>query len=316
MSEELKQDLELDVDGQELDLEEAKATGEDSESADPVVGEGGKTKKRKGDKTGGDMKADDVEDDVKTPQGTNTGGMSEAVERLFEGTEFSEEFKTQTVAVFEAAVHEKVLAERASLEEKFESDLQEQVDATVEELVEKVDQYLDYVVENWMADNAVAVESNLKVEVAESLLTSIKGLVTEHNLEIDQEQLDHAAELEIKLEEATNKYNEVVEQMIEAKEAKQQADIEVAFKSISEELTDTQAEKLRVLSEGISFETTEDYSKKLEAIKSNYFTEAPVVVAEEETDLLQEESEEEAKPVIVDDAISAYAESLSRSFAK
>ena len=214
MSKELKQELELD-ENQELDLEEAKGTGEDSESADPVVPAGGKQKKRKGDKAGGD-KADDVEDDVKTPQGTNTAGLSEAVDRLFEGTEFSEEFKTQTVAVFEAAVHEKVLAEKTSLEEKFESDLQEQVEATVESLVEKVDQYLDYVLENWMEENTVALESNIKVEVAESLLESIKGLVSEHNLEIDQEQIDHAAELEIKLEEATIKYNEVVEQLIEA----------------------------------------------------------------------------------------------------
>ena len=131
MSEELEKDL---------DLEEAKATGEDAESADAVTPEGGKDKKRK-DKKGGETKADDVEDDVKTPQGTNTAGLSEAVDRLFEGTEFSEEFKSSAVAVFEAAVHESVLAETATLEEKFESDLQEQVDATVEELVEKVDQY-------------------------------------------------------------------------------------------------------------------------------------------------------------------------------
>ena len=296
--------------GKDLDLEEAKATGEDAESADAVTPEGGKDKKRK-DKKGGETKADDVEDDVKTPQGTNTAGLSEAVDRLFEGTEFSEEFKSSAVAVFEAAVHESVLAETATLEEKFESDLQEQVDATVEELVEKVDQYLDYVVENWMSENQATVESNIKVEVAESLLDSIKGLVSEHNLEIDQEQIDHAAELEIKLEEATIKYNEVVEQLIESKEAKLQADNEIAFKTVSEELTDTQAEKLRVLSEGISFDTVEDYSKKLEAIKANYFAEAATTVAEEETDLLQEETTEDVAPVL-DASMQSYTQSLSR----
>ena len=296
--------------GKDLDLEEAKATGEDAESADAVTPEGGKDKKRK-DKKGGETKADDVEDDVKTPQGTNTAGLSEAVDRLFEGTEFSEEFKSSAVAVFEAAVHESVLAETATLEEKFESDLQEQVDATVEELVEKVDQYLDYVVENWMSENQATVESNIKVEVAESLLDSIKGLVSEHNLEIDQEQIDHAAELEIELEEASIKYNEVVEQMIELKEAKSQAENEIAFKTVSEELTDTQAEKLRVLSEGISFESTDDYSKKLEAIKQNYFVESAPVVTEEETDLLQEETTEEVAPVL-DASMASYAQSLSR----
>jgi len=296
--------------GKDLDLEEAKATGEDAESADAVTPEGGKDKKRK-DKKGGETKADDVEDDVKTPQGTNTAGLSEAVDRLFEGTEFSEEFKSSAVAVFEAAVHESVLAETATLEEKFESDLQEQVDATVEELVEKVDQYLDYVVENWMSENQATVENNIKVEVAESLLDSIKGLVSEHNLEIDQEQIDHAAELEIELEEASIKYNEVVEQMIELKEAKSQAENEIAFKTVSEELTDTQAEKLRVLSEGISFDTVEDYSKKLEAIKANYFAESATTVVEEETDLLQEETTEDVAPVL-DASMQSYTQSLSR----
>ena len=232
---------------------------------------------------------------------------------MFEGSEFSEDFKTSAVAVFEASVHEKVLAETATLEEKFESDLQEQVEKSVEEIVEKVDQYLDYVIENWMDDNQVSVESNIKVEVAESLLGSIKGLVSEHNLEIDQETVDHNAELEVALEESQVKYNELVEEMMAIKEAKKEADLEVAFKNVSEELTDTQAEKLRVLSEGISFESTEDYSKKLEAIKDNYFVEsAPAPVAEEESnDLLQEETAENAQPVL-DPSIASYAESLNR----
>jgi hypothetical protein len=304
---ELEKDLDLD-----LDLEEAKGTGEDSESADPVTPEGGNDKSKAKPKAKGE-KADNVEDDVKTPQGSNDAGLKEAVERLFEGTDLSEDFKSSAVAVFEAAVHEKVLAETATLEEKFESDLQEQVEKSVEEIVEKVDQYLDYVIENWMDDNQVAVESNIKVEVAESLLGSIKGLVSEHNLEIDQETVDHNAELEVALEESQVKYNELVEEMMAIKEAKKEADLEAAFKTVSEELTDTQAEKLRVLSEGISYESTEDYSKKLEAIKDNYFVEsAPAPVAEEEsTDLLQEETAEDVQPAI-DPTMASYAESLTR----
>ena len=304
-------ELEKDLDQVDLDLEEAKETGTDAVAADPVTPEGGQDKKRKQDKKDKPEVAKDSEQ--KSPEGTVTGGMAESIERLFDGSELSEDFKTSAVAVFEAAVHEKVLAETATLEEKFESDLQEQVEKSVEEIVEKVDQYLDYVIENWMEDNQVAVESNIKVEVAESLFDSIKGLVTEHNLEIDQETIDHNAELEVKLEEATVKYNELVEEMMEIKEAKKQADLEAAFKTVSEELTDTQAEKLRVLSEGISFESTEDYSKKLEAIKDNYFVEsAPAPVAEEEsTDLLQEETAEDVQPAM-EPNIASYAESLSR----
>ena len=302
MSEELEKNL---------DLDEAKATGEDSVAADAVTPAGGAVKKRKGDvKKSADPKADDIEDDVKTPQGSNDTGLKEAVERLFEGTDLSEDFKTQTVAIFEAAVQEKVLAERTTLEEKFESDLQEQVNASVDELVEKVDQYLDYVVESWMEDNKVSVESNIKVEVAESLLTSIKGLVIEHNMEISDEQVDVVADLEAKLEESATKYNDIVEQMIEVREAKEQADLAIAFKTISEDLTDTQAEKLRVLSEGVSYESVEEYSTKVEAIKANYFVES-APVQEDETDLLQEETAEEAKPAI-DPSMARYAESLGR----
>ena len=308
MSEELEKNL---------DLDEAKATGEDSVAADPVTPAGGAVKKRKGDvKKAADPKADNIEDDVKTPQGSNDEGLKEAVERLFEGTELSEDFKTQTVAIFEAAVQEKVTAEKAALEEKFESDLQEQVNVTVDELVEKVDQYLDYVVESWMEDNKVEVESNIKVEVAESLLTSIKGLVIEHNMEIDDEQVDVVADLEAKLEESTSKYNDIVEQMIEVREAKEKADIAIAFKTVSEDLTDTQVEKLRVLSEGVSYESVDEFTSKMEAIKTSYFAEqAPAPVQEDETDLLQEETAEEAKPVI-DQSMARYAESLGRFAAK
>ena len=307
MSEELEKDL---------DLEEAKVIDTDVKSADTETPEGEEDKKGKVDskektESAKKDKKEESEEEEDEDESEDEKGLSEAVERLFEGTEFSEDFKTSAVAVFEAAVHEKVLAETSVLEEKFESDLQEQVDVAVEELVEKVDQYLDYVVENWMAENDPAVESNIKVEVAESLLSSIKGLVSEHNLEIDQEAVDHAAELEVKLEEASIKYNELVEQLIESKEAKLQADNEIAFKTVSEELTDTQAEKLRVLSEGISFESTDDYSKKLEAIKSNYFAESAPVVTEQETDLLQEETAEEVAPVL-DASIASYAESLNR----
>ena len=304
---ELEKGVDLD-----LDLEEAKATGVDANSADAVTPEGGVDKSKAKKKNAGE-KADNVEDDVKTPQGTNNAGVHESIERLFDGSELSEDFKTSAVAVFEAAVHEKVLAETATLEEKFESDLQEQVEKSVEEIVEKVDQYLDYVIENWMDDNQVAVESNIKVEVAESVLESVKGLVSEHNLEIDQETVDHNVELEVALEESKVKYNALAEEMMEIKEAKAQAELEVAFKNVSEELTDTQAEKLRVLSEGVSFESTDDYSKKLEAIKDNYFVEsAPAPVAEEESnDLLQEETAENAQPVL-DPSIASYAESLNR----
>lgn len=306
MSEELENKL-------DLELDEAKATGEDSENMDPVTPAGGspKGKNRKADKNQSvDPKADTVSDEGPS-KGTNDTGLKEAFEGLFEGQDLSEDFKTKTVAIFEAAVHEKVLAEKATLEEKFETDLAEQVEAAVEDLVEKVDSYLDYVMESWMEENSVAVESNIKVEVAESLLENLKGLVVEHNLSIDDEQRDAIAEMEEKLEESTAKYNEVVEEVMALKEAKTQLELSEAFKTISEGLTETQVEKLGVLAEGVSFETVNDYAKKLEAIKDNYFTESVAPVADE-TELLEEEVEEVASKPVVDPTVARYVDSIGR----
>ena len=306
MSEELENKL-------DLELDEAKATGEDSANMDPVTPAGGspKGKNRKADKNQSvDPKADTVSDEGPS-KGTNDTGLKEAFEGLFEGQDLSEDFKTKTVAIFEAAVHEKVLAEKATLEEKFETDLAEQVEAAVEDLVEKVDSYLDYVMESWMEENSVAVESNIKVEVAESLLENLKGLVVEHNLSIDDEQRDAIAEMEEKLEESTAKYNEVVEEVMALKEAKAQLELSEAFKTISEGLTETQVEKLGVLAEGVSFETVDDYAKKLEAIKDNYFTESVAPVADE-TELLEEEVEEVASKPVVDPTVARYVDSIGR----
>ena len=307
----------LEVEVLDTDLEEAKATGEDSESADATTPEGGTPKKRKGDKAGGE-KADKVDKNVKTPEGSNDEGLKEAIEGLFEGQELTEDFKVKTVAVFEAAVHEKVLAETAVLEEKFENDLQEQVDLAVEDLVEKVDSYLDYVVESWVESNKVEIESNFKVETAQSLLDNIKGLVAEHNLEIDDAQVDAIAEMETKVEESTTKYNEVVEEMIAVKEAKQQLELSIAFNEVSEGLTDTQSEKLKVLSEGVSFESVDEFTKKVSAIKENYFAESTTAPTDE-TEFLEEEAVEDGKQAqteIDDPLVSAYADALGRFAAK
>jgi hypothetical protein len=298
-------------------LDEAKATGEDSVAADPVTPTGGEVKKRKGDvKKKVDPKADEVEDDVKTPQGDHDVGMSEetdtpAFESIFEDEDLSEEFKTKAEAVFEAAVHEKVLAEKATLEEQYQTELEEAKEQFAEELVEKVDGYLDYVVEKWMQENEVQIESSIKVEVAESLLDSLKGLVEDHNLDVSDEQVDAVAELENRLEEQENKYNETIETLVALKEEKESLEREIALAEISEDLTDTEADKLSTLVEGISFENLEDYKSKVEAIKESYFTES-VTSENDDTEYLEEETEESDSAKSLDENVTRYAQALSR----
>lgn len=295
-------------------LDEAKATGEDSMSADAVTPAGGEPKMRKGDvKTKVNPKADEVEDDVKTPQGSNNEGLKESVfGQILEGEDLSEEFKTKVEAVFEATIVEKTGQIHDELSEQFEAQLAETVESITQDMVEKLDSYLDYVVENWLVENEVAVESAIKVEVAESLLDSLKGLVEQHNIEIDDEQVDAIAELENRLDEQEAKYNEMVEQMIAIKEEKETLEREIVFAEVSEELTDTQADKLSVLAESISHDSISEYTKKLLAIKESYFAESVTSEKTDEAEMLEEETESNDGVKILDESIARYAKVLDR----
>lgn len=304
-----------------------KVVNQDYETADPVAPAGGdgKKKNRPADQQiSVDPKADNIEDDVKTPQGTADKksparkadkSMKESIEMIFDGSDLSEEFKQRTVAVFEAAVHEKAVSIREELEAKFEQDLEEQVGIALNDVVEKVDAYLDYVVESWMAENEVAVETRIKVEVAESIMNGLTNLVSEHNLAIDEAEIDAVAELEAQIEEATAKYNEVFEELLEMRKERNELEIEMAFQEVVEDLTDTQADKLRVLSEGVSYETVEEFTQKLTAIRNSYFAENVTPVSSDESEVLQEEVEDE-KPAYSDPSVAAYVQTLSRFAAK
>ena len=299
----------------DVDLDEAKATGEDSMSADAVTPAGGSNTKRKADKAGAAEKPHKQgSSDEKTPMGPNDTGMKEGIEVLFDGEDLSEEFKEKTAAIFEAALHERVEAHKAALEEQFAVDLEEQTAAIADELIEKVDSYLDYVVNEWVKDNEVQIESNLKVEVAESLLGNLVTLVKEHNLQMDEETVDAVKAAEAKAAEISEKYNDVVSELIEAKKVIEAKEREAAFEEVAEGLADTQIEKLRVLSEGVSYKDSEDYTKKLSVIKESYFKAEPAAAGDDLSEqLLEEDVEAEApKKAELDPAMAAYASALSR----
>lgn len=296
------------------ELDEMKATGEDSANMEPVAPAGGtpKGKNRKADLNKSvDPTVDEIEDTVKTPQGSNNEGLKEAFAGLFEGTDLSEDFKNKTFAVFEAAVHEKVLEEKASLEEQFEADLEEQVTAIAEDMEAKLDSYLDYVVESWIEKNEVSIESAFKVEVAESLMNGIAELMAEHKMDLDDEGVDALAEMEARLSEMEEKYNTVVEGFVAIREEKEELEREIAFAEVSESLTDTQADKLKTLSEGITFDSVDEFKEKVEAIKESYFQESNTG-SFDETEYLEESVEEDTKVGSIDPSVARYAESLGR----
>jgi len=295
----------------EKGLEEAKATGEDSMSTDPVTPAGGAVKKRKADafKSDSTAQADNVEKHVKTPQGSNNAGLHEMIEAIFGDADLSEDFKSKTTTLFEAALNEKVEAIREELEEQFEADLNEQVEAVVEDLTNKVDAYLDYVVENWMEENEVAIESGYKVQVAESILAGLKSLVEDHDIEIDDAELDTISAMEEQVADLDAKYNELFEELIAERAEKEELQKNAAMAFYTEGLVATDAERFKVLAEGVSYESVEDFAKKLEMIKESYFTEQ-VVRAEDQAEILEEEVE--VNTVAMNPSVSAYVASLNK----
>jgi hypothetical protein len=299
----------------ELDtnLDEAKATGEESYAADATTAAGGAVKKRKADlfKAAGAPQAGTP---VVTPQGTNNAGLHEMIASIFDGADLSEEFKMKTTTIFEAAIHERVEEIRAELEEEFEAELTEQVEVVVEELSNKLDSYLDYVIENWMEENEVALEAGYKVQVAESIINGLKALVEDHDLEIEESELDVIAAMEEQVATTEQKYNELFEAYVAEREEKETLQKNAAIAAFSEGLVDTDAARFNTLAEGVSYESVEDFVAKLEVIKESYFSES-VSRAEDQAEVLEEEVLEEAKAPAVNPAVAAYVNSLNK-FAK
>ena len=304
---------------QELDqLDEFKADGDDSEVMEPTPAN---AKKRKADKTTA-KEAADAEDNGKDGEDDETTvikasakkkaakSMGEAVDEIFEGEELSEEFKERASVLFEAVVLEKVNVEVARLEEEFSSMLDEQAELATEDLTKKVDAYLDYVAEQWMEENKLAVESGIRSDIAESFISGLKELFSEHRIDVPDEEVDLVAEMAEKIEELEKSLNEQIDTNIEVSKELDEAKKSDVFDILSEGLADTQAEKLRSLTEGLEYVDLDDYSRKVEIIKENYFGKSAIVEETDELDPVNEESDTK----YVDPQMALYAKSISKTF--
>ena len=302
-------------------LDEFKADGEDSSTADPVTGAGGAVKKRKADKAGAPEKADNIEDDVKTPQGTAgkvspkrpaDKGMKESVEEMFAGADLSEDFKEKATVVFEAAVNAKLQEEVARIEEQFEAKLDEEVEVAISDIVEKVDTYLDYVVEQWMEDNKVAIERGIRSEIAESFIEGLKDLFVEHNINLPEEEVDVIADMAEQLEATEAQLNEAINETIELKKALTESKKAEILESYTKDLTETQAEKFRALTEGVEYSDLDELSRKVKIINEQYFG-AKTVLSESLSEI---DPIEEATTQKIDPAMAAYAQAISKTIRK
>jgi hypothetical protein len=291
----------------EQDLQEFKAdhSGGDvvkgAEVPDPVAAAGGAIKPRRADvKKTVDAEADKlgaasgVTAEVKEELEVN-----ESFESLFEGLDLSEEFKGKISLVFEAAVNEaatvKAAEITASLEEQFAVELEESVNDAMEEIVENLDNYLDYIVSEWMTENTVAIESGIKVQMAESLMSGLKDLFYEHNVEIDDETIDVVADLEEEISSLKEEVNKTINHNIELSETVSDLIAEKVFNELSEDLTTSQKERFRVLSEKLNVTDLNSYESDLATLKESFFkSKAPVITEsaanDEENEIILEET--------------------------
>ena len=243
--------------------------------------------------------------------------VKEDVEEMFSGSDLSEEFKDKASTIFEAAVSARIIAEQARLEEEFETKLTEAVAEINEELTEKVNSYLDYVVEQWLEENAVAIESTLRNELMDEFVEGLKNLFAEHYIDVPQERVDVIESLAAKVEELESKLDEQISENTEIKRALVDSEKKEVYESFVADLALSQQDKFAALAEGIDFDgDIEVYAKKLSYIKENYF--ATDKKAPASTNIVEEtfEGETETTTVSIDPTVNRYVQAISRSIKK
>ena len=184
----------------------------------------------------------------------------------------SDEFKGKAETIFEAAIKSKLSDEIDRLEEKYEEELSEEIASTKSDLVEKVDNYLNYVVEQWMEDNKLAVQTGLRTEIAETFMDSLKDLFTESYIEVPESKVDLVDELAGQVEELEAASNDAITKQMEMQEELETLKREKVIAEASEGLAATQVEKLKKLAEDVDFESEETFAEKVKTIKESYFT--------------------------------------------
>jgi len=239
--------------------------------------------------------------------------VEEDLQALIAGEELSEEFQDKARTIFETAIKTKVADIKEELNESYAKALVEELDTIKTGLTERVDSYLEYVADEWVQENQLAVEAGLKTEMTESFLEGMKSLFEEHYVTIPEEKYDVLNSMVDKLDEMENKLNEQIERNVALNSRLAESTADVIFADVAEGLADTQKEKLATLAENVEFESESDYREKLGTLKESYFpskTSAPKSTSE---NLSEEVSTEEVASEDVNPRMQAYLDTLSRA---
>jgi len=236
--------------------------------------------------------------------------IDEDVEALVAGEELSEEFKEKAKTIFEAAINSKVAQIEESLQKVYATALEEEVAEIKESLTERVDSYLEYVSDEWMTENALAIEHGLKTEMTETFIAGMKGLFEEHYVSIPEDKYDVLESMVEKLDDMETKLNEQIEKNIFLNKRLSESVAEGILDQVSEGLASTQKEKLASLAESVEFESEAQYREKVEMLKESYFTSKSVTPTKTKSETLSEGVDH--SPEIVSGSMSAYVDMIAR----
>ncbi len=273
---------------------------EEAETEEEVVAE---------DQTSEEVVAEE-EEVTELPEITDEVDIEDDVNALLGGQELSEEFREKAKTIFEAALKSKVTELREAMESHYEAKLVEEVEGMKNELVERVDSYLEYVADEWLQENALQVERGIRTEMTESFLEGMRGLFEDHYVSIPEDKYDVVENMVDKLDEMESKLNEQIEKNISITKSLSEATGGNILSDVSEGLSSTQKEKLASLAEGVEFESEESYKEKLETLKESYFKAAP---KRSDSEVLNENA---ATPENVSGSMAAYIQELSHATKK
>ena len=225
--------------------------------------------------------------------------IEEDVTALLNGEELSEEFQSKARIIFEAAIRNKVAIAKEELQAAYEEKLTEELASVRSSLSERVDAYLEYVADEWMAENAIAVEHGLRTEMTESFLKGMHSLFSEHYVSVPEERYDVVESMVERLDEMESKLNEQIERNVSLNSRLSEAVSETILADVSEGLAETQKDKLAALAENVEFDSETGYREKLESLKESYFSgssSASVSARNSVEDLTEEIGTGEVKP--------------------
>ena len=241
--------------------------------------------------------------------------VEEDLTALLEGEELSEEFQNKARTIFEAAIKTKISEVKSELQEQYEKTIVEEVASVKAELAERVDAYLEYVSDEWMSENKLAVEAGLKTEMTDSFLTGMKSLFEDHYVTIPEDKYDVLNSMVEKLDEMEGKLNEQINKNVALNKRLAESTSDVILADVSEGLAVTQKDKLATLAENVEFDGEDNYREKLVTLRNSYFPANPGA-PKQQTENLSEGAETGHQQPAVTGSMESYLKAISRSVKK